>query len=294
MNFDKKIFSLEEEAAMLRQEDIEDSQAHGLYSLSPTWFRHSEYEVIGDGFYNVGVKARPGAKLEWYRPFEEFPKILEDFLMLMLSVEDIYKSRPSDQNSLIVDEYFKFISNYGHFGLYWEHLKTVGQPMLSYGVDPDVNVAKNKRFFDNLKAFFPVSKAPVYLFGELGSSSELSGINVNEIFLADYTERIVSIDANDSISNIRQHVAGHNNNLTVENIGITIDGSDLAWAFGSLINALGIMYLNNATAKLGEKLNICQLKECNNIIRGRKYCNKLHAERDRKRRQRAKPKEGVK
>jgi len=288
----------------LREEEVNESAAPGLFSPSPEWFRHSEYEIIGLGGASFGIKPVKGAALEWYKPFEEFPVILEDFLRLVVNINNLYeekKGRDIKRDKQVAEEFLSFISKYGHFGLYWEHIKNEDLPIVYYGgkTPPEIE-EHNRRYLEKQKHFFPTrEKLWPYTFGFLGSTTRLTyedrpnyeGDNVNELFLADYTEKVIIIETNSTFEMIERHFNGKEQNFAVNGLGLSLNGNSLTWEFDSLIKALAIMYINNKAGSMGKEVSVCHLKGCNNIVIGKKYCNVRHADADRQRRRRNKLKE---
>ena len=288
----------------LREEEVRESAAPGLFSLSPKWFRHSEYEIIGLGGASFGIKPIKGATLEWYKPFEEFPDILEDFLRLVVNINNLYegkKGRDIERDKQVAEEFLSFISKYGHFGLYWEHIKNEDLPIGYYGgkTPPEIE-EHNRRYLEKQKHYFPTREKPwPYIFGFLGSTTRLTyedrpnyeGDNVNELFLADYTEMPIIIETNNIFIDIKSHFMGKNENFSIGELGLNLSRDRLEWNFSSLIKALGIMYINNKAGSMGEKVSVCHLEGCNKIVRGKKYCDNRHADADRQRRRRNKLRE---
>ena len=61
------------------------------------WFRHSKYEIVeSDGWLYIRPAAK--ARLEFYRPFDYFPAILEDYLRFAQSLR--YTNKEEDRPSV--------------------------------------------------------------------------------------------------------------------------------------------------------------------------------------------------
>ncbi len=108
----------------------------------PLWFRHSDYELIPPRNRKEKIhwiKAKPGASLEWYNPFDESEQILKDFLELQINKKNklipIYLKDRKNSRELIQEEgklHLEFIKKYGLFGIIWErNLKEFPPPELT-------------------------------------------------------------------------------------------------------------------------------------------------------------------
>jgi len=122
------------------------------WGSSQQWFRHSAYQLIeGDGG-QLYIAPKPGAILEWYKPFDKFPGMLEKFYDLSLPayhlIEELFEQAPRSPayqelllkfglenkkqaaNSRIsyqqlADNLLEFVSHYGPFGLFWQDVRRV-------------------------------------------------------------------------------------------------------------------------------------------------------------------------
>lgn len=111
-----------------KKEEYLSQQAPGLFSLSPKWFRHSDYELVSNREV-LYIKPTKGAKMERYQPFEEFNELLGDFLSMILEINSLEEKEA--EIGKITKEYehkkaeilISFTKNYGPFGLFWEGVR---------------------------------------------------------------------------------------------------------------------------------------------------------------------------
>lgn len=108
------------------------SQRRHVLSGRGTWPRYSAYEIVKTE-HSVYVAPKPGARLEFYRPFDHYPQILVDFLSmakeLAAASEDPFPpdfvsrdlwsaARKSKLQKVAEEAVLPFVGRYGLLGLY--------------------------------------------------------------------------------------------------------------------------------------------------------------------------------
>jgi len=213
-------------------EDIESPKV-GLFSMSPQWFRHSGYELLEDNRGLFYIKPQQNAKIEWYKPFEEFPQILLEFYKLVNEIHEIKKNwwkKDKAEEPAINEQFYwerdkrrkkkiaaillEFVNRYGPFGLFWQDVLEIcaefidGKEFNGYRVllagslFPVVltNGQRIVRYNEYAKYFFPQLKPPFPV--PTGDSSK----EERQKFLINYSEPINYLLVHPAFAEIGNHL----------------------------------------------------------------------------------------
>lgn len=293
-----------------------DSQAQSFFAKTATWFRHSDYELYKSENGQYYITPKPDATYEKYDPFDEYPYILGDFLSLLIEISSnnwTYK----DEELLKAKALLKFTKKYGPMGLFWENFREA----LYTGDDNKILFVKKYCNFDEIlctedlenililykdyvKNFFPKLSA---------NYPYINDKNETATFFNNYSEDTLDVFSHKKFINLMLHFKdlvtfeSHeydfnsfanlnfeywherlNFDLLETRIKLVYENNEwkLSWNYYSLLDALSVMYILNLTGQFGQKLNVCQLDECNNIVIDQKYCSIQHGNTHRKRRER--------
>lgn len=300
-------YTKEEEREHFREEKLKNDSP-GLFSRSPIWFRHSDYEIIPDNRRNFYIAPKHNTRFEIYKPFEKYPEILEEFITMILEIRSLSsfgKNQKKAEEIHLKKSHIlrEFVKKYGLFGLFWEQIQRIDEPT---GEGKKVyldmtNIPNTLSYFDGYpvdydeysKAFFPKLERPYPDIDKdtntfLNNYAEPVGhIFANGKFsrLGFYIEKWKKFEqSNSKLSDIEDPEIGVTwqdtlTGLSIGGLGLTLSCSNnnlgLEWRFKSLIGALTIMHLMNFTGTMGKKIQVCHLEGCNKIAR-RKYCSDEH------------------
>ena len=215
------------------EKDIESPKV-GLFSMSPQWFRHSDhngkpaYEILEGSNGLIYIAPKQNAKIEWYKPFEEFPQILVKFYDLLNEIREIQKDwqKTNKPEEPAVSEQFywerdkrrkkklasillKFINSYGPLGLFWQDVfeiyeeyidgkKFDGYKVLLRGGTLLTNGQQIVRYNEYSGVFFPKLKPPYPIFYDSNEEKQR--------FLLNYSEPINYLLAHPSFGEIGNHL----------------------------------------------------------------------------------------
>lgn len=188
MKRDKENLHNDEDLQWLLDNPSPDSP--GLFSKSPTWFRHSAYQIkeINNNLY---ICPCPGALYEAYKPFEKFPQIMSDFMTLLIGLDKV----PKTFDNVKSDEHFKelckirqldwanllleFVSKYGLFGIMYEYIESLDPCRIKNGKDDFDNliVVLNKKAY----SLFPHSNKILHSYTEEGISNSTPMMKYNDL-----------------------------------------------------------------------------------------------------------------
>ena len=277
----------------------------GIFSMKTKWFKYSDYEIVPYNNKNpdiLAIKAKPGSKLIWYNPFEEYPVILKDFLELFNSL-DILTQNVNDEvmnreeagiNSPKRAELFlKFIKEYGFFGMLWEvttfapgphtiglNIPGITEAEYQFNHKPgeDINEYVSRKYFPDMNKPIP---SPLI--------NRLPNNPVSKKYFLNYKETINRVEHSYIFDDIKSHYnkwnKGIKKNIVFDNIGIGINIEEvpkISWNYTSLLSALKIMYVLNITGDMGKnRVKVCERQDCNNTFivgpagkkEGTKYCS---------------------
>lgn len=211
-----------EESALLRQEEIRKSMAPGLFSLSPTWFRANKYEIIETN-HVLYIKPQKNCEIEWYRPFEEFPIILENFLECLMKLQaikgDNYNDKgPTNKHWERAEVLLNFVQKYGLMGLFWNGIQDISDteaPGKNYKIFPKWPLPSTIRYLYTIgkwdgspmdydmyvERFFPQLEAPYPIILEKKD---------REKFFQNYSEPVQNIVADEIFNLLNRHLRDWN------------------------------------------------------------------------------------
>lgn len=284
-----------------REEDVQALRA-GLFHSSQQWFRHSAYHLIEGDRGQLYIAPQPGAILEWYKPFEEYPDILLDFYELSLLAYRLIDKKQAANSRIsyqqLADNLLEFVSHYGPFGLFWQDVTGIRQ---EYGQKGPLGIVvalqqtnllapgRRKLPYDEYaKYFFPRLKAP------FPSATTFSSRASRKEFLSKYSEPVDVLVAHMSFWEIPYHIVNlkefQNSNAKISDpwvtdrrlkglawakhletgissLGVKLVNKEgrwqLAWEFRTLLDGLQIMHINNIAGTMGQRVKICALPGCN-------------------------------
>jgi len=212
--------------------DIESPKV-GLFSMSPQWFRYSGYEIQEGNRGLVYITPQQNAKIEWYKPFEEFPQILMEFYNLVNEIREIekdwweadsseepaaseqfYWERDKRRKKKLAGILLEFVSRYGPFGLFWQDVLEIytefidgkefdGYKVLLTGSLFPVlftNGQRIVRYDEYSKVFFPKLKPPYPIFDNGNNKEE------RQKFLLNYSEPINYLLGHPAFTGVGHHL----------------------------------------------------------------------------------------
>lgn len=219
-------YTPEELAEYEKAESIRE-QAPGLFSLSPKWFKFSDYEILDTkkGLYIAPIK---NSLKILYEPFKLFPEILQDYLQLLIdlkSLQELNADKNCSEDEVIrmfkkldfkrAETILPFVRKYGLLGLFNDCLLSI---------EPDFNddtgekhiavLSHNSRFY--LSSFYQTNAVNFSVEYEKLASHFLPRLcspypNIYEskaeskIFHENYAERINDIMLYPDITRILRH-----------------------------------------------------------------------------------------
>lgn len=170
---DKKHIIPDEDLQWLLENPLPDTP--GLFSKSPTWLKHSAYEIkeINKSLY---ICPRPGALYESYKPFDKFPQILIDFMTLLIDIDKLPKPLNMAESGQSTQEFcemrernladlsLKFISKYGPLGIMHDYIERLYPRRIGNGEDDDENliVVFNRKAYGALPVSLQNKMLPSY------------------------------------------------------------------------------------------------------------------------------------
>jgi hypothetical protein len=287
------------------------------------WFRFSSYEIVSlrPGF--LYVRPHSGAQLSWYKPFDHYPKILQDYLDLAHGLNDPEGPMDDAQFRERINRHarrvLEFAHEYGALGLLWQcapQFRWNGEAESAF-LPPSVWAASLPLTAAELASGMDLQRLlSLFLITKRFPSSEIVFRKTN---LAEYGEPVMSV-ARDARDLLRIHSdwqrfqsGGHSpddvwvdasgrkwqgktwrqmlvRDIKLDNIGLTVrlnrDQIKLDYTFPSLISALRIMLALNVSSG-SEQIRSCALKECGRPFVPKsergRYCSDSHSNLDRQR-----------
>jgi len=98
---------------------LESSQV-SFFSGQGLWFRFSEYRVVEGDQGGMSIAPARGARLEFYRPFDDYPEILIEYLRLAKFLEfESRDERGTDWWDAWAKRIVQFYEEYGPLGIDW-------------------------------------------------------------------------------------------------------------------------------------------------------------------------------
>lgn len=298
-------------------------QVPGILATWKQWPRFKRYELKesgrpspagGNHLYVSPVK---GEDLEFYDPFECFPKILLDYLELAASIYWLEGEAREDHTRRKASRILQFCNNYGLPGQFWFYIKWCdpinGRLFVDPGWASPFFPSGQIHYDEYAEYFFPDQPVPDFW---LGASSfpnypltkRDEGFADQKHFFESYCEpvdgfAVHAYDLKTKAILLEDYQQGNQDvgdptevdeEFEVEPVGLRLlfDGSwRIEWAYRSLLDALSIMFILNATTQV-PKVKVCV--ECQQpyiaIRPTARYCSESHGARYRKRRQRERTK----
>jgi hypothetical protein len=280
------------------------------------WFRFSRYEIVS-GTHIVPTK---NARIAFYRPFDFYPQILQDYLDLGRVVRWLPADSEKEAWTHLTDNakhVLEFVEKYGVPGILWA---CEPRTDFNYGREDRIFVTRDSGLFhvdrrahgwqdqkEFLKWFrvdrFSIDSALRYSASFLKAYAEpIQGVISDAVGLFEHAEDWQRL--RESGMNPSDHYYGKTGRpipgwtwedklrgdiATEAILTIHFDGSQprLDYTFYSLISALHIMFALNIAAPATGQIRLCSLPECGQPFEARydraRYCNDLHANRDRQR-----------
>lgn len=286
-----------------REEEYLEQMRAGLFSLSPAWFRHSDYQVLEKPDGKTYILPAPGASIERYKPFEEYPGILVRFYEVL----DMLWGQPRDYGRE-VQTLLEFTKDYGPLGLFWQDVVdmfpvfegNIYQGHYEVVLEGDSILGKGQRVvaFEEYAEFFLPTLNPPYPVPDPLLDPE--GLGNLRMFLDHYAEEVIHACCHPYLMGVKEHLkllkefqnSGANiadpykgainlPNLpwpitwsrllgatsVAKGLGLSLVQENgkrqLVWWYKSLLGALHIMHLNNQVGAMGQQVKTCALPECN-------------------------------
>lgn len=217
----RKIFDDDYSEADYIRDEHERQQRPGLFSNSPLWFRHSEYELFVKGF-DVFIKPKHASTIEYYKPFKLFESILGDFITLALNLRDIerdenYRSKKGievigdveviDDTEGISDDERRsmlltgFIEQYGPLGLFWDEVSQAYFEEQGEGIDLTIvpHLQPPMVYDDYAEGFFPSLRRAYPCLEKTKKQTNR--------FFNNYSESVQGILENDTFRSLVEHIS---------------------------------------------------------------------------------------
>jgi len=257
--------------------------------------------------------------LRWYRPFDEYPRLLMDYLRLASEINDVnpFSLRPSKHSAGEHEEYsrigveewnfgarriLEFVRRYGQLGVLWECVNSFDLANKTVLIEPSLSV--NFALPEHLRS--GTISFDEFIANFHDAAPQIESVCANDPkFLGEYSEPLKPIfrDVSD-LHRMESDWQLFSNRPTPRpkatwgdlgrpsaKVTLTVNVDDngqprLDYYFTSLISALRAMLTVNSASHIGS-VRICALAECNEPFvakndRGR-YCCESHSNRDRQR-----------
>lgn len=280
------------------------------------------------------IVPKKGASMKKYVPSNEFPTILTDFMEMLLQLSEINLSLAKIDGNLMrkcAEILLIFINKWGLFGHFFEYVESINFTKIKsqkaiivnlkatplspkYYEIKDKIIGHTVDYETYASLFLPRLNRPY--------PNPIPGMGKTDIFYSNYGEPVAYIinhpiliklithlgiykefisgnyRLNDKFPEDNAHTWSDMLKIEPDYYGVGLLPEDnkykLQWTYRSLLQALSNMYLRNLADEMGQKVNICQLPECNKafIVKGNqtKYCCTNHGNRDRKRKERSQKK----